>query len=139
MNKIIVHDTHPSLETLLKHLHFDSDSEQADIAEELLDEAKQIAAPKTLFSVLPVTLNEETITIGDVEITYPYVRKMLYGNKKAVAFIATCGTELEEWSLGKKSDPLEEFVADAIKLDYLAAARKPFRDIIKDEVFPEEG
>ncbi|MBQ6051657.1 MAG: vitamin B12 dependent methionine synthase [Clostridia bacterium] len=139
MDNLIVFDSHPQLSAILKYLHFEPDSDQAEIAEELFEEAKSIAAPKTLTKTVPVTINSETVTLGGVEITYPYVRKMLSGNDKVVAYISTCGTELEDWSLTKKGDPLEEFIADAIKLNYLYAAHKPFREAVKNEIFEKTG
>lgn len=139
MDDVILYNFHPSLEDLLKQLHFESDSEQADIAEELLEEAVEIAAPKTLLKVLPVTVNEQTITIGNVEITYPYVRKMLSGSDKVAVYINTCGVELEEWASKKESDPLEGYIADAIKLAYLYHQGKPFREKIKQDIFPDDG
>lgn len=139
MDNLIIYNDHPSLGTLLKHLHFEEDSAQAEIAEELLDEAKEVASPKSLIKVLPVALGEETITIGDVEITYPYVRKMLAGNEKVAAYITTCGEELENWSKTKKGDPLEEFIADAVKLVYLYNVQKPLREMVIKDVFPGTG
>ena len=113
--------------------------EQADIAEELLEEAVEIASPKTLLKVLPVTVNEQSVSIGNVEITYPYVRKMLLSSDKVAVYINTCGIELEEWALKKESDPLEGYIADAIKLAYLYHQGKPFREKIKQDVFPDDG
>lgn len=139
MDDVIFYSFHPSIEDILKQLHFEEDSEQADIAEELLEEAVEIAAPKTLLKVLPVAVNEQSITIGDVEITYPYVRKMLMGSDKVAVYVNTCGTELEEWSFKKESDPLEGYIADAIKLSYLYHLNKPFREKIKQDVFPDDG
>ncbi|MBO5299100.1 MAG: hypothetical protein J6B51_03370, partial [Clostridia bacterium] len=92
MSEILYHKTHPTLESLLKQLHFEEDSDEADIAQELLEEATEIACPKTLINIIPVKLNEETVTLGDVEITYPYVRKMLVGTDKVAVYISTCGT-----------------------------------------------
>ncbi|MBE6896203.1 MAG: vitamin B12 dependent methionine synthase [Ruminococcaceae bacterium] len=139
MDDVILYNFQPSLEDLLKQLHFEADSEQADIAEELLEEAVEIASPKTLLKVLPVTVNEQSISIGNVEITYPYVRKMLLGSDKVAVYINTCGVELEEWALKKESDPLEGYIADAIKLAYLYHQGKPFREKIKQDVFPDDG
>ena len=139
MSEILYHKTHPTLESLLKQLHFEEDSDEADIAQELLEEATEIACPKTLINIIPVKLNEETVTLGDVEITYPYVRKMLVGSDKVAVYISTCGTELEEWSLKKASDPLEGFIADAIKLAYLYSTNMALREKIKNDVFPDEG
>lgn len=139
MENLIIGNTQPELSAILKYLHFDPDGEQAEVAEELYEEAKKIAAPKTLLNIVPVTLNEETVTLGNTEITYPYVRKMLQGNKFVVAYVSTCGTELENWSLSKKGDPLEEFIADAIKLNYLYAAQKPFRESVKNNIFDKTG
>ncbi len=64
---------------------------------------------------------------------------MLADNKEVVAYISTCGVELESWSLEKKGDPLEEFVADAIKLNYLYSVQKPFRESVKNDVFKQSG
>lgn len=139
MSEILYHKTHPTLEALLKQLHFEEDSDEADIAQELLEEAVEIACPKTLINIIPVKLNEETVTLGEVEITYPYVRKMLVGTDKVAVYISTCGSELEEWSLKKASDPLEGFIADAIKLAYLYSTNMALREKIKNDVFPDEG
>ncbi|MBQ1862559.1 MAG: hypothetical protein II149_03495 [Clostridia bacterium] len=139
MENLIIGNTHPELSVILKYLHFDPDGEQAEVAEELYAEAKMIAAPKTLLKTVPVTLTEETVMLGDIEISYPYVRKMLQDNKFVAAYVSTCGTELENWSLAKKGDPLEEFIADAIKLNYLYASQKPFREYVKNEIFDKTG
>jgi len=135
MRKVTVYNSVPDFDKLLENLHFEKDSDEADLTKELFDEAVKIAKPKSLFDILPVEVTEEYTKIGDVQIKYPYVGEKLKNTKRAVPYIATCGTELEEWSK-TMSDPLEEYIADMIKLQYIYIAATELKNDIRKQYFP---
>ncbi len=138
MEKIIFYDIKPTRESLFEHLHLSFNDKNAETAEKLFDEASKIAKPKTLLKVVPVKNTEESLSVGDVEITYPYVQKMLAGADIAAVYVSTCGTELELWS-HEKQDPSQSRIAETIKLLYLYGLNEPFRQIIRETIFPNDG
>lgn len=90
-----------------------------DTEEELLDmvaEAEAAARPIVLFSVLPVSHASDTrVRVGTTELDSPLVLRKLGEVGRCFPYIATCGRELEAWSLQYQGDPLSEFWADEIK------------------------
>ena len=64
------------------------------------------------------------------------MRENLERVSRIVPFVATCGTELEEWAKGY-SDPLEGYFADAVMLQFLGQANRALREAVRREWFRE--
>lgn len=101
-------------ETLLKLAKDDEDLEEELTA--MMDEADTIARPTALFAVCSV---EEGACVNGVSIPSDLVVEKLTGKSRCFPYIATCGPELEQWSLRYSGDFLAEFWADEIKKKFL--------------------
>lgn len=101
-------------EALLKFANEDKDLEEELTA--LMDEADKIARPTALFAVCPVG---EGAVVNGISIPSDLVVEKLTGKNRCFPYIATCGPELEQWSLQYKGDYLAEFWADEIKKKFL--------------------
>ena len=90
-----------------------------DTEEELLDmlsEAEEIGRPLVLFAVAPVEkVSREKVLVMGSPVDTPLAARKLSENGRCFPYIASCGAELEKWSLQFRGDPLSEFWADEIK------------------------
>lgn len=101
-------------EALLKLAKEDEDLEEELTA--MMDEADTIARPTALFAVCSV---EEGACVNGVSIPSDLVVEKLTGKSRCFPYIATCGPDLEQWSLRYSGDFLAEFWADEIKKKFL--------------------
>lgn len=106
--------TEKDREALLKFANEDEDLEEELCS--LMDEADKIARPVALFGVCEVA---ENACVNGIFIPSDLVVEKLTGKNRCFPYIATCGTELEEWSLQYKGDYLAEFWADEVKKKFL--------------------
>lgn len=111
------------------------DPDVAGVARELLASSAETARPCAMFSRAPVTVSGESVGINGVTIRNAFLAGKLRESPYAVPYVATCGTELEEWSVSL-SDPLERYWADTIKLLYLGKARNALYEEVKKSCFP---
>lgn len=99
---------------------------------ELVRTAAAIALPKTLYTLLPIEArNESTVVIGGVSIKSELMSRNFSSVSRVFPYISTCGMELEEWSKSL-GDPLLEYVADAIKQQYLRLIMREFNRFIRE-------
>ncbi|MBO5273592.1 MAG: vitamin B12 dependent methionine synthase [Clostridia bacterium] len=106
--------------------------ELEDEVTELVETAAEIAAPKTLYGVLPIDARDEKgVTIGGIYIKSELMSRNFFPVSRVFPYISTCGVELEEWSKSL-DDPLLEYVADAIKQHYLRLAMSEFNKFIRE-------
>ncbi|MFA7693165.1 MAG: vitamin B12 dependent methionine synthase [Candidatus Hydrogenedentes bacterium] len=109
-------------EVLLPRLHADKDSVFLDDIRVLAAAASACARPKGLFKLAALhAVDERTIMIDDVLFESRILVKNLSERGRAFPFLATCGTELEDWSCGL-TDPMHQYWADVIKELFLEAA-----------------
>lgn len=115
---------------------YDPEDEDTQTILRMLQEAQTIAKPKAIYRVCPITEKGDDYVIAeDVLFKSALVRKNLENTNRIVAYVATCGTELEEWSL-QYTDPLENYWADGIKLSFLASIRQKLTGEVKNKYFP---
>lgn len=115
-------------EVLLKFANEDEDLEEELTA--LMDEADKIARPVALFGVCSV---EENAVVNGVRIPSDLAVEKLSGRSRSFPYIATCGRELEEWSLKYKGDYLAEFWADEVKKKFLFHITQETLKYMKEE------
>lgn len=128
-----------SPESAFKLLKMKLDPEDEDVQTVLamLREAAALAVPKAMYRVVPVSeRNGDSVVCNGITLTSPLVSQNLSKVNRMVAYVATCGTELEEWSL-QFTDPLEVYWADGIKMRYLGEANKTLHSEVKGKYFPE--
>ena len=112
----------------------DGDEGLTELAEGLLAACMAVANPKAVYAVEPVLPTETGISLNGVEITAPFVVEKLAGCHFAVPFVATCGTEAEEWSLSL-TDGLEQYWADKLKLMLLETVRRELAGAVRGRCF----
>lgn len=125
-------------EKLQRLLRIPEDDENglADEAAALFEQAKGIAMPKALCSRADIEHGDGAVTINGVRIENAFVAEKLAGCGYCVAYVITCGLELEKWAAGL-SDMMASYWADGIKLIALEAMRNKVFDTLKDEYFAD--
>ena len=96
----------------------------AEIAE-FVDKAEKVAKPKAILRYVSISHSEDgkvTAIENTPCIDSTVLNKNLSGIDKAVAYVVTCGSELD--SIDCEYDPLKEYWLDLVKLQSLYAARK---------------
>ena len=108
---------------LLARVHVAPDSEDADAFTALVDQAREVARPKALYAEAFVEgRGDDTIRIDGITFTSRVLRRKLAGVERVFPYVATCGHELDGVAL-PPGDVLVQFWWDAIKAEFLAAAR----------------
>lgn len=99
----------------------DDDSLTAALAQ-LVAEAESIGKPKGIYKPVYIeTKGEDYIEVEGKRFTSRILRVNLEQAHRVFPYVATCGTELEQWT-NTLSDPLYQFWADAIKVEALTIA-----------------
>ena len=79
----------------------------------LFASATQIAVPRYCYMVMDGTLEKDLLLMGEHEFHLgSIITRQLTGATHFAVFLATAGTEYEEWR--KRDDLLESFIADAL-------------------------
>ncbi|MFR1435686.1 MAG: vitamin B12 dependent methionine synthase [Acutalibacteraceae bacterium] len=134
--KIVLEQPAVREKELFRLLHMDeNDEDNAPAIRRMLAEASQVAVPKAIYRVVPVTeKGEDYVVAGGVRLHSALVRRNLEQVSRIVPYVLSCGTELEEWSR-TYDDPLDGYIADTVKLLYLGAIRRELHQAIKDAYF----
>jgi len=112
------------IESLMKQVHIEPQSEDAAMFGKLVNQALDIAKPKALYAESFVEARgEDTVRIDGITFTSRMLRANLEGVERVFPFVATCGHEMDEVSL-PKDEFLAEFWWDAIKAAVLGCAKK---------------
>ncbi len=117
MEKVILEDIPWEVEEgkLLRKLHLEEESEDAQRVRELLREAKKVSSPRGMYRVAYIDKKgENKITIEGITFCSKVLRTNLEDVYRVFPFVATSGRELEEWS-SRFEDMLEAFWAAEIK------------------------
>jgi len=102
---------------LLKKLKIDTDPEDEDFQSfsRMLDEARSIARPKFAHGIAAVEeKGTDSVIIEGRTVRSKLVRQNLDQTHRVFPYIATCGSELDNWSRAY-TDLLENYWADEIK------------------------
>ncbi|MGD8998699.1 MAG: vitamin B12 dependent methionine synthase, partial [Anaerolineae bacterium] len=105
----------PELGSVLRKLRVKEGTGSALEVERLLTEAQAVAKPKALYGVAYVEeRGEDSIGVDGQTFKSRVLRVNLEPVHRIFPFVATCGTELDEWS-SSIDDMLQSYWADAIK------------------------
>jgi hypothetical protein len=105
---------HPDLSEVLQRVRLDPAHPDAGEVRRLLDAARTVGRPKALYrETFTDARTDDTVTIDAVPFASRVLRVNLEHAQQAFAYLATCGTELEDWA-APLDDPLERYWADAI-------------------------
>jgi len=124
MDRIILENIpfHVEEQSFLELFRIPPRSRQADKFSLLLRQAYRIAAPKAAYLVSEVCrFAEDAIEIGGVRLQSRLLCDNLVKAGMTFPFVATCGAELEAWSLGVQ-DIIHAFWADGIMFMALGCA-----------------
>lgn len=106
---------HIDLSIIMEELRLDKDKFDADSIERLAIEAQAIARPKAFYRVAPIEARgDDYVVIGGIKLTSRVLRVNLELEQRVFLYVASCGTELEDWSASVK-DGLQNFWANEIK------------------------
>jgi hypothetical protein len=102
------------LDDLMRTLHVKAHGKNARELERLAQAAQAIGKPKAMYKVAYIeSKGEDTIATDSVVFTSRVLRVNLEQAHKMFPYVATCGTELEEWALSMQ-DLLQRFWAEAV-------------------------
>lgn len=112
----------PAPDKLLRQVRMEPEAGFDAAVEAIAREAAALARPKALYRLaVPEPLDETEVRIDGVALRSRVLRVNLDKANRVFVYVATCGTELDEWAQGK-TDPLEAYWADAVKQLALQAA-----------------
>lgn len=125
----ITFDPHPN--RVLKKLHVKPDSRYEKMVLAMLENARQIARPKAMYSIAGIDEKSET---GVVIEGIPMESRVMAINLKEVhrvfPYLVTSGRELFDWKMGFE-DMLDSYYADEINQMALRTAEKHLLDHLK--------
>lgn len=107
---------------LMKNLRIGPDTPDADALIQLVAEAQDIAKPKACYKIAYVESREDdAVVIDGVRFDSRVLRVNLDEAYRVFPYVATCGMELEAWSLSI-DDMLHQYWTDAIRQMALTSA-----------------
>ena len=127
---------HIDLPKLLERLRVPGGDERVAEVEQLAQQAQAIGRPKAVCRVVFVDeKGEDYVVLGGVKLASRVLRVNMAQAHRAVAFVATCGTELGQWAAGIDG-MLERYYADAINELALVAALHALDAHITERINP---
>ena len=103
------------LEGLRKKLHVREESSYLKDLVCMVEEAREISRPKALYRMAFIDENGENTGLVEGSRFQSRVLRVNLGEAQRVfPFLATCGTEMEDWA-NRIGDPLHRFWAESIK------------------------
>ncbi|MFH2047691.1 MAG: vitamin B12 dependent methionine synthase [Pseudomonadota bacterium] len=124
MNEILLDNINLKLDltSLLKKVRLTENHNRFNSFKAFLDEAYSVCRPKVLYKPLYIDKKEqEQVVMEEIVFKSRILAVNLADVHRVFAFIATCGTELDQWAK-KREKMLEEFWADIIMQSVLFEA-----------------
>jgi hypothetical protein len=123
MKPVILDDIRfePDVDVLGDRLRIKPGSRQSAKFTALVDKARTLARPKALYRAVGYEIDGDKVTVDGIVMESWLLRRNLEKECMAYPFVATCGTELDEWSAGLDG-MLERFWADGVKEAALSSA-----------------
>lgn len=114
-----------NFESLFNKISIKKDSKQAEDVKQMAEEAMEIANLKGMYRIAYIDeRGEDYVVIDGIKLTSRVLQVNLDSVQRVFPYVATCGTELEEWSLQYDEDILKGYWADVIKEMAFRTARK---------------
>ena len=138
MNLVTLNDIpfKPDLGSVLRKLRVKEGTGSANEVEQLLREAQAVAKPKVLYRVAYVEQRgEDSVQVDGQTFKSRVLRVNLEPVHRVFPFVATCGTELDEWS-SSIDDMLQSYLADTIKEMALRSAIRALSEHLQQRFRP---
>lgn len=120
----------------MKKLRIKEGSTDADKVNRLVGEAQAIARPKALYKVAFIeSKGDDYVVVDGTTLTSRVLRVNLEQAHRVFAYVATCGTELEDWS-SSIDDMLQRYWGDTIKEMALRVAIRAMNEHLVDRYRP---
>lgn len=129
-------DVNISLDLLLDALKLDKDDDAAHEVSILYEEALKVAKPVAVYMPLTPVFVDNAIILNRVTIKEPFVFDKLSGSGPVIAYVVSCGVELDVWSK-TVTGFFEQFVAEALMQLYLKLMTEELSAEIKRKFFDE--
>ncbi len=121
---------------LARKLHVESHGHYMERFTQVLESARAVARPKAMYRMAYIeSKGDEHVVIDGVRLTSRVLRVNLEEAHRVFPYVATCGTELEEWAKSV-DDMLERFWADAIMEAALRVAVHTLGEHIAEHLQP---
>lgn len=120
----------PGVDELMRRVRMETGAGFGEEVERLVAEAADVGRPKAVYRLTyPELIDDELVRVDGVDLRSRVLRVNLRKANRIFVYVATCGVELEAWAQ-EKTDPLEQYWADAVKQLALGeAVRTLNRDI----------
>lgn len=126
----------PDPARVYKQLRLEPGTPLAKELDQHMDEAVAIGRPKTIYHVgLIDERDDEGVVIDGIRFTSHVLAVNLAGCRRVLAYVATCGRELDDWAHGL-DDVLHAYWAEAIKEQALRAAISALHEDIERRLAP---
>ncbi|NLG50134.1 MAG: vitamin B12 dependent methionine synthase [Chloroflexi bacterium] len=139
MEPVIVLDNIPfqaDIEALMKQMHVQPDTSDAEDMQKMVAEVERIARPKAMYALRFIdSKDDDGVVVEGTRFSSRVLRVNLDKAERVFLYIATCGRELDDWA-HTLDDPLHQFWAEAIKIQALGAASRMLTQHLTDTYQP---
>ncbi len=138
MNPVVLDNIpfQPKLDSLMKAFRIKEGSSSAARLEAVAADAQAVAKPKAVCKVAFIeSRGEDHVVVDGITLTSRVLRVNLEEVHRVFPHVATCGTEMDEWS-SSIDDMLESYWADRIKEMALRSARQALDEHLQDRFRP---
>ena len=126
----------PELDSLMKVLRVREGSSSAGELKRIAGDAQAVAKPKAVYKVAFVeSRGDDYVVVDGIMLTSRVLRVNLEQAHRIFPYVATCGTELDEWS-SSIDDMLLRYWADKIKEMALRLAIQALSEHLQDRFRP---
>ena len=126
----------PKLDSLMKAFHIREGSSSATKLECIAADAQAVAKPKAVYKVAFIeSKGDDYVVVDGITLTSRVLRVNLEQVHRVFPYVATCGTEMDEWS-SSIDDTLESYWADKIKEMALRSAMQALSGHLQDRFRP---
>ncbi len=126
----------PKLDSLMKAFHIREGSSSAARLEGIAADAQAVAKPKAVYKVAFIeSKGGDCVVVDGITLTSRVLRVNLEQVHRVFPYVATCGTEMDEWS-NSIDDMLQSYWADKIKEMALRSAMQALSEHLQDRFRP---
>jgi hypothetical protein len=123
----------PDRDKLFRKLHVDPGSDDGRQLNRMIQHVEEITEPKAMYTLSAINdRNEDYVIIDNVRLSSRIMHVNFLETNRVFPYVITCGREIYEWA-ANIDDILEQYWADIIMEQALAAAMKYFHKHIEEE------